>query len=370
MLTILLALLVFSLIVVFHELGHFLLAKKNGVGVTEFSVGMGPRLITLVKTNHGFTVRFLASQQYCESREDWQNHTWYSIKLFPLGGSCMMVGEDEVLEREDAFNRKGVWARISVIAAGPIFNFILAFVLSMIIIGNLGYDKPNIVSVEENMPMAESGMQAGDVITSINGTKIHLAREISAYTTFHPLSEEAVTITYDRNGSSNKVTLIPVYDSQTKSYRLGFTYMSGRTKTNALGVIKYSAYEVKYYISVTVQSLGQMIRGKVHKDDIAGPVGITKIISDGVQEAKPAGAVVVIMYMLNISILLSANLGVMNLLPLPALDGGRLVFLLIEAIRGKPIDQEKEGFVHFIGFAALMVLMVFVMFNDISNIIH
>lgn len=370
MLAVLIALLVFSLIVVFHELGHFILAKKNGVGVTEFSVGMGPRLVTVVKTVNGFTIRFLASQQYCESREDWKDHTWYSIKLLPLGGSCMMVGEDEVLEREDAFNKKGVWARISVIAAGPVFNFILAFIFSMIIIGNLGYDRPDIVSVEENMPMAEAGMQEGDLITSINGSRIHLAREISAYTTFHPLTDEPVTITYERDGVSNEVTLTPQYDSGTKSYRLGFGYMSGRTKTDALGVIKYSACEVKYYISVTVQSLGQIIRGNVHKDDVAGPVGITKIISDGVEEAKPSGAVVVIMYMLNISILLSANLGVMNLLPLPALDGGRLVFLFIEAIRGKPIDQEKEGFVHFIGFAALMVLMVIVMFNDISNLIH
>lgn len=426
---ILIAIIIFSVIIIIHELGHFLLAKKNGIGVTEFAVGLGPKIISFKK-----------------------NETRYALKLFPFGGSCMMLGEDELIDNDKAFNKKSVWARISVIAAGPIFNFILAFVLALIITGIMGYDPASIVSVEpgtaaelaglkvgdviteidgknvdlgrelsnffqfnklteepieidyiregvknsvslnpiktrtylmgfeydpmgsevkvlgifEDMPFEEVGMQVGDVITSVNGTPITSSSQLNEYFQDNPLGDEEVTLTYSREEVSNTVQVVPKFAEE--SFKLGFGYNLGRVKTSPLGVVKYSFVEVKYWITTTIDSLGQMISGKVRKEDVAGPVGIVNIIGDTYEQSKPEGPLYIFLSLSYISILLSANLGVMNLLPIPALDGGRLVFLFLEVIRGKPIDQEKEGLVHTIGLVALMLLMVFIMFNDITKL--
>ena len=342
--SIILALLIFSLIVIFHELGHFLLAKRGGIAVTEFSLGMGPRLL---------------SRQIGETR--------YSLKLLPFGGSCMMVGEDGESDDENAFGKKSVWTRISVVAAGPIFNFILAFVLSLLIIGSIGYDDPVVVALEPGFPAAEAGMQPGDRILQINDKKIRIYRDVSAFTQFH--QGETATLTYERDGEEHTVVLKPKLNDS-GSYVMGLLGQGVRVKGNLFETLYYSANEVRYWISVTVESLGMMIRGKVSADDISGPVGIVNVIGETYEASRQDGAFYVWLNMLNMSILLSANLGVMNLLPLPALDGGRLVFLFLEVIRrGKRIDPEKEGMVHFVGLMLLMVLMVFVMFNDVRNIL-
>ena len=341
---IILALLIFSLIVLFHEFGHFLLAKRGGIAVTEFSLGMGPRIL---------------SKQIGETR--------YSWKLLPFGGSCMMVGEDGDSDDENAFGKKSVWTRISVVAAGPIFNFILAFFLSLFIIGSIGYDAPDVVAVADGYPAAEAGMQPGDRILQMNHTKIHVYREVSLYVQTH--QGETVTVAYERDGERHAVTLEPKL-SESGTYLLGFRGSGVRTKGNIFQTVWYSAYEVKYWISTTLQSLGMMFRGRVSADDISGPVGIVNTIGNTYEASKQDGGFYVWLNMLNISILLSANLGVMNLLPIPALDGGRLVFLFLEVIRrGKRIDPEKEGMVHFVGLMLLMALMLVVMFNDFRNIL-
>lgn len=349
---IIIAILIFSLIIIIHELGHFLLAKKNGIAVVEFSVGMGPRLFSFLR-----------------------NGTRYSLKLFPIGGSCMMLGEDEENDDPNAFGKKGVWARISVIAAGPIFNFILAFVLSIIVVGKVGYDPASIVEVADGSPAQEAGLQVGDVIVEINGANIDNSREVSFYQFFHPTTEEPVTLTVISDGEEKDITITPE-KNEAGQYLMGFDYNPYRTKTiattgekmNALDVIKYSAIEVKCWIKSAIQSVGGLINGKVSTNDLGGPVAIVDMIGDGIESTKSAGLSAVVIQLLYMSILLSANLGVMNLLPLPALDGGRLVFLLIEAVRGKPIDSKKEGFVHMVGLALLMILMVFVMFNDVRRL--
>jgi len=345
-LKIILALLIFSLIVIIHELGHFLLAKKNGIAVTEFCLGMGPTLV---------------SKQIGE--------TEYSLKLLPFGGACMMVGEDEASDASDAFNNKSVWARISVVFAGPLFNFILAFVLSMFIIGTIGYDAPIIYQVTPGYPAEAAGMQAGDKIIRLGDKKIHVYREVSLFVDMNQDNKDApVEVVYERSGERHSVMLTPKL-SETGNYYLGFTGSGVRTKGGLFTILKYSAYEVKYWISTTVQSLGMIFQGDVSADDVSGPVGIVNIIGDTYEESRQDGSLYVWLNMLNISILLSANLGVMNLLPIPALDGGRLVFLIIEAIRGKQLDPDKEGFVHMIGFVILMGLMVFILFNDLRNIL-
>lgn len=445
------ALLIFTVIVVIHEFGHFLLAKKNGVDVTEFSVGMGPRLITVAKTADGMKCKLFCSQKKFERREDWQGITKYSWKLFPIGGSCAMVGEDMDDDSEGAFNNKGVWARFSIIFAGPFFNFILAFIFSVIILGYAGIDIPEVVLVYDDQPGQEAGIREGDLVKSINGHKITIGREIDTYLQLHPLTGEDVDVVVERDGSEKTITISPNYTT----YRFGFSYSSmegssteitavtegsafeeagiregdkilsvngeqvssgqelgtvmekretpeeaadfeierdgsvktysitpvrydGKTlgfyasaneKGGPLQVLKYSVIEVKYWIVTTVASLGQLIGGKLTTDDIAGVVGIVDAVGGVIDQSVEYGTMAVIINMLYMAVLLSANLGVMNLLPLPALDGGRLVFILIEAIRRKPIDREKEGLVHLIGFFLLMALMVFVMYNDILRII-
>lgn len=424
---ILIALLVFSVIVLFHELGHFLLAKRNGIAVTEFSLGMGPRLLSTEKGG-----------------------TRYSLKLFPIGGSCMMVGEDEDDDSEGSFNNASVWARISVVAAGPIFNFILAFVFAMIITSVVGYDPARVLQVTEGSPAAQAGLKEGDIITEFQGRHISIGRDLDSYMTLHGLKDEEISLTYERDGKKHdiqfqansesrymlgftylsegtpeitqvmlnsamakagvmpgdiireingtavadsqelqaylqehpldgteitlgierdgKVETISAIPQMTKHVDSGFIYNIYREKTNFLGVMKYSAVEVRYWVSTTVESLMMLIKGQFSVNDLSGPVGIIDVIGDSYEEAKSEGAMMVWMQMLYWAILLSANLGVMNLLPIPALDGGRLVFLLIESVRKKRLNPNVEGMIHFAGFVLLMMLMVFVMFNDFRRL--
>lgn len=347
--TIVLFILIFGGIVIAHELGHFLLAKANGITVVEFSVGMGPRLLHFKR---GGTV--------------------YSLRILPIGGACMFEGEDGLESEkgaasEGAFPNASVWARISTVFAGPFFNFILAYVLAMIVVGYAGSDKPVLLNVIDGFPAQEAGMQSGDVITRMNGERIYVSREIWLNTYVSP--GETMEVEYLRDGEKHTVTLVPKYDEESGRYLLGFQGYGEYVDCKNAGIFKYSYYEVRYSLKATVKSLGMLLTGKASKDDISGPIGVAQVIGEVKEQASPYGAWVVALNMINLAMLLSVNLGVMNLLPLPALDGGRLVFLIIEAIRGKPVPPDKEGMVHFAGFVVLMVLMALVMFNDISRLL-
>ena len=346
--TIVLFVLVFGVIVVGHELGHFLLAKANGITVVEFSVGMGPKLLRFKKGG-----------------------TEYSLRLLPIGGACMFEGEDGLdndngTPSEGAFPNASVWARISTVFAGPFFNFILAYILAMIVVGYAGSDRPVINGLIDGYPAQEAGMQPGDVITRMNGERIYVAREIWLNT--YVGAGETMKVEFLRDGEKHTATLVPKYDEEEERYLLGFNGYGDYVDCRNAGIFKYSYYEVRYSLRATIKSLGMLIQGKASKDDISGPIGVAQVIGEVKEQAEPYGIWMVILNMINIALLLSVNLGVMNLLPLPALDGGRLVFLIIEAIRGKPVPPDKEGMVHFAGFVVLMVLMVFVMFNDISRL--
>lgn len=396
MLSLLAAILVFGLIILFHEFGHFLLAKRGGICVVEFSLGMGPRLFSFVKGG-----------------------TKYSLKLLPFGGSCMMLGEDDDLSEEldekakkdiakkalkngendkeideevpntekerqiedvrtyggvklppgatgVSFNETSVWTRFSVIAAGPIFNFILAFICSVFVIGYVGYDPAEIYQVTENYPAAEAGLKTGDVITKINEKNIKIYRDVLSYTMFH--QGEPLTIQYKREGKKYETVLTPKYSEENKSYMIGVSGGVYKKSHSIVQTAQYGIYEVRYWIDLTFKSLGMILRHKVSSDDIAGPVRIVSMIDSTVKESSEYGLMVVLVNLANMCVLLSANLGIMNLLPIPALDGGRLVFILIEALRGKPIDREKEGMIHMVGMVFLMLLMVFILFNDIRHL--
>ena len=275
-----------------------------------------------------------------------------------------MAGEDEESDEEGAFGNKSVWARIAVVAAGPIFNFLLAFVLSLIIVSNIGYDD-TVVDVTPGYPAAEAGMQNGDEIVRMGGSRTYVYREIRLYNSMYQGSKAEVT--FRRDGTEHTVTLTPVAD-ENGYYRYGFEKVNIRTKGTVLQTLGYSAAELRYWLKATVESLIKLVRGHVGLDDVSGPVGIVDAIGTTYEESRADGWYYVMLNMIVMSILLSVNLGVMNLLPIPALDGGRLIFLLFEAIRGKAVPQEKESMVHFLGFVVLMGLMVVVLFNDIRNV--
>ena len=341
---ILIAIIVFSLLILFHELGHFTLAKLNGIRVNEFSLGLGPTIV-------GFT----------------KGETKYSLKLLPFGGACMMEGEDENSNDDRAFNKKSVWARISVVAAGPIFNFIMAFIFSAFVLGMAGVDKPVLSDVIEGYAAEEAGLAAGDTLVKLGGKNIHFYREVSVYSTFHV--GEPVEIVYERDGQEYTTTLVPKFDEELGRYLYGFISTGTREEVGFFEAFQYAFYEVGYYIDTTLQSLKLMFGGGVTVNDLSGPVGIVQNMGEVYEESvENDGYFYAMLNMMSWAIMLSANLGVMNLLPIPALDGGRLVFLIIEAIRGKALPPEKEGMVHMVGIILLFLLMFVVMFNDIRKI--
>ena len=340
---IIIAIILFSFIIIFHELGHFLLAKANGIRVDEFSLGLGPTLIG----------KEIGGTKFC-------------IKLLPFGGACMMGEDDADDMSEGSFNSKSVWARISVIAAGPVFNLILAWIMSVIIILFVGYQPTTISGVSDGYSAQEQGMQAGDEIREINGRRVYIWNYISLYTLTHP-GETTLEVVYERDGEEYTAVLEARQLDGDTSPKLG-VISSGSVKPGILGTLEYGVYTVRYWVTYAIDSLRMLVTGQVGVRDMSGPVGIVSAVDGIYQAAAPQGMLMVALNLMNFGVLISANLGVMNLLPIPALDGGRLVFLIVEAIRRKRIPPEKEGMVHFAGFALLMVLMMVVMYNDILRL--
>ena len=383
--TIIWFLFVFCIIVISHEFGHFIVAKLNGIHVEEFTIGMGPKIVGFHK-----------------------NGTYYVLRWLPLGGACIFEGMDPIeavegsdddkesedeagadtlvtmengvnkdsecdgdMPKEEAnygikFNDAPVWARIATTLAGPFANFVIAFVMAIVVVWFCGSDLPVVHELMEGYPAAESGLEDGDLITEINGSKIYTAREIYV-NTFVNKEGKPLTITYERDGEEYTTTIVPQYSEEDDRYLLGLTNYGDYIECNNASVFKYAAIEVRYCLVATLKSLGMLLEGNGSKDDVSGPVGMAHIISDVQKQASPYGFGLVLLNMVNIAMLLSVNLGVMNLLPIPAIDGGRLIFLLIEVVRGKPVPPEKEGIVHLAGFVLLFALMIFVMYNDISN---
>lgn len=340
--SIIVALLIFGLIVLIHELGHFLFARKAGITVEEFAIGMGPKVVG--KEIGG---------------------TLWSIRAVPFGGFCKMLGEDDAVEEEGSYSSKSIWQRFQVIFAGPFFNFILAFVFAAIVLSMIGSVPRTISSVEEGSPAMEAGLLPGDVVVGYNGRAVLAQKELQIYMN-HELPA-VVELQVKRDGKKMSFEIEPFFDEQ-GLYRVGIGF-ERIYFTNPLEVIKQAAVEVVLQVRLVIYSLGQLISGEFAAEDVSGPVGIIGAVSESYEESLEYGFRVVFLNIASLIILLSANLGVMNLLPIPALDGGRLTFILVEAVRGKPMDPEKEGYIHFIGFVLLMGLMVLILFNDIRNML-
>lgn len=360
LLSIICFLLIFTVVVVAHEFGHFLLGRINGIEVNEFAIGMGPVI---------FKKEF--------------KKTTLCIRLLPIGGACVFKGmydeelaadkeedDDNVLpeekEYDGSFNKASVGARIATVVAGPLFNVILAYLLSIFICWFCGSQLPVIYDITKDSAAEAAGLKPGDKITYINGEKINTWPEVSLISLLN--NGDKLKITYVRDGKTYKTTLVPEYSKEDERYYIGVVGSRTYKDCSNISVFKYSLYDVEYWLKATYKSLGYLISGRGSLDDLAGPVGVTTVIDDTIEETKSEGAFTVLLNMINIAVLLSVNLGVLNLLPFPAIDGGRLVFLLWEAITKKPVSQEKEAIIHMIGFILLMILMVVVLFNDVTRL--
>lgn len=356
---------IFGVLVIVHEGGHFLIAKANGIRVKEFTVGVGPQLL---HKRHGETV--------------------YSIRMLPFGGACIFDGmagfddddgEDEDGEAVDSMREEGsifaagdehsfpnakVWARIATVFAGPLFNFLIAFLIGMVVTGAGSWEYPVVTRFTEDSAAYAAGLREGDTILRMDGSRIHMAGEVRLLSQFNEGKE--IVLTVDRDGETKEISFMPSWSEADGRYYMG-VYIGEFGKVTGAQILPYSWYTVKYYFTATYRSLWLLIRGRLGADALSGPVGMVKMVDDTIEQTAPAGIPAVVLTLMELTLLLSVNLGVMNLLPVPALDGGRLMFLFLEVLRGKPIPPEKEGFVHLAGIIALAALMVFVLFNDIRK---
>lgn len=340
-LSIIIAIVIFCVIIIVHEFGHFFIAKLCGVRVDEFAIGMGPAIFR---------------KQGME--------TLFTVRLFPIGGFCSM-GEDEDREDPDSFRKKPVAAKMAVIVAGAFMNIVLGFIIVCIsfIVSGKGVSS-TIVYFSDDAVSPGYGLQLNDTITEINGVKIFTARDI----TYQLSSDEdgIVDFTVKRNGE--KVELKGVHfpmkvDEETGKQTLIYDFKVMSEKITLMNIIPYTAKATVYYARVVLLSLKDLITGKYGINDLQGPVGIVSTIGTTVAAAGLDWD-----FILQMAALITINIGIFNLLPIPALDGGRFVLLIVEAVRRKTMKAEVEGMIHFVGFALLMVLMFVVTFNDIKNL--
>lgn len=333
--TIILAVLIFSILVLVHEGGHFLAAKRAGIKVEEFAIGMGPALWQFEK-----------------------GETVYSLRAFPLGGYNRISGM-EGLETNDlrGFNSQPLSKRMGVIAAGSGMNFVLAiflFILTFMVLG-LPADRNIIGRVEPGKPAAQVGLEPGDRVLAINDISVSNWSEMVELINQHP--ETKISLLIEREGQQKTVTLNTIKDPGSGVGLIGIGPVwekQGFWRSIIMG------FQQSFVITILIiSSLAQMITGQL-APDVVGPVGIVQLVG----QAATFGLANILIF----TAVLSVNLGLINLLPIPALDGSRLVFLTIEGIRGRPINPEKENFIHFIGFALLIGLLILITYQDIIRI--
>jgi len=321
---------VFGLLVFIHELGHFATAKFSGITVHEFALGMGPKIFSW------------------EGKE-----TTYSLRALPIGGYVRMEGEDEASETSGSFSEKSPWQRLAVIAAGPIMNFILAIVVITGLFMIDGFPINTVGELIDGAPAQQAGLQVGDEIINIDGNKVSSWDDV--VTSISGAKSDALQIEIVRDGMKQKLTIEAMKEEETGRRIIGIR--PGFEK-DIFKAMKYAVLGVFLTVKMILQYLGSLLIGQGDLSQVSGPVGIYNAVS----EASQMG----IRRVLDITAMLSINLGLINLLPFPALDGGRIIFIGLEILRGKPIDAEKEGFVHFIGFVVLMTLMVLLVMKDLN----
>lgn len=336
---ILFAILFFGVIIALHEFGHFSTAKLFKIKVNEFSIGMGPALLKKQK-----------------------GETLYALRLLPIGGFVSLEGEDEASEDPRAFGNQKAWKRFIVIAAGATLNIILGLVLIGIMLGISGAVPTTKVSdVTENMYTAETGVLAGDEIVSIDGTKVHSARDL--YYCLYRNNDGKYDIVIKRDGKKIEFTQMEVLYDMEQGY---CSFIVGSEKVTALNIIPGAVKETLSMTKMIWLSLIDMLSGNFGMDELSGPVGTIGIVADTASDAVNSADYASIIFILAF---ITVNIGIVNLLPLPALDGGRLFFIAIEFIFRRPVPKKFEAIVHAAGLILLLGLMALITFNDIVNLI-
>ena len=379
MLTAVVTILMFLVMVSLHEFGHFIVGKLLNFEILEYSIGFGPKLVSGQK-----------------------GETQYSLRCIPLGGYCKFEGEDTESDNPRAFSNQKVWKRILVVVAGGVFNIILGFVLFMILVPLASPIATNVVSgVVPNSYVEQAGLMPGDEIVKIDGKSVSFYNDISLATSmfdkdtettivvkredgrhtiiFRPTEQiihynygnDGITVNETINGTAEEDEFYSYADGAVRNdekigteetitrYIIGF--VPEQEDINLFNVWGEAWNETKFVVKLVYQSIWQMVTGKVGLDQMSGPVGIVSEVNNAVSVSW--------INVLNLVALLTINLGVFNLLPIPALDGGRIFFMLIELIRKKPIPPEKEGLVHAVGMAMLFALIIVISFNDITRLI-
>lgn len=381
MVTAIVTIIMFLVMISLHEFGHFIFGKLLGFNVLEYAIGFGPAIL-----------------------KKKGKKTLYSVRLIPFGGFCRFAGEDENdMAEEGNFNEQHCLKRVIVLAAGAVFNIILGFLLFCAIVASTKVYNTNVVeNVVQGTYLADTGIKSGDIIVELNGKHIGMFQEIKLYTSslkndeqinmtilrdgkkekisFKP-SQQYIKITYGEssaiyeetlNGTSAQTEIpysedFPKNDSligqteESQGYILGI--QPTREEITAKNLIPQSFRMTKFVVKLLYRTIWELVTGQGSMDQISGPVGVVKEVDSAVHSGSDS-----VLYVLNLVALLTINLGVFNLLPLPALDGGRLLFVIIEWLRGKPVSREKEGLVHTIGFLILIGFMIFVSYKDIIKL--
>ncbi len=343
--TIIFAILFFSLIIFVHEFGHFITARIFKVKVHEFAIGMGPKLVSWGK-----------------------GETKYSVRVIPVGGFCSLEGEDEVSDDEGSFSKKPWYAKLIILAAGAAMNVILGFVICTLFVGINANQSGGIATTVIDTVLEEADasriLQSGDRILKLNGEKINIKRDVDF--AMQKAAGGECEITFVREGVKITEAFLPYaaqYTDGTPAYLVGITLKT--EKPNVFNVLRESVFQTVWMGKLVYASLGMMISGQVGVNEISGPVGVVGMMNETAQQGGMLG----FLNLLFLGAFISVNIGVMNLLPIPALDGGRILFVIVEAIRRKPIPPEKEGVIHFVGLILLFGLMIFATWNDIMRLI-
>ncbi|MGM9636121.1 MAG: M50 family metallopeptidase [Candidatus Avispirillum sp.] len=338
---IIIAILIFGLLIFIHEGGHFLFARLFKVTVNEFSIGMGPKLVSKKSKKSGIS---------------------YSLRAFPIGGFVSMAGEDEESDDPNALNKKPVWQRMIIVAAGGVVNLVAGILVMFILVfssTSMGLGSTTVAEFRDSALSQDCGLKAGDTIVEVEGRNVHIADEL-VYEIMR-LGIEPVDLTVVRDGEKTVIEDVEFPQISEQGLAFGdadfYVYGQERTFTN---LVKHSFYRSTYTVRMIWESLYDLVTGRYGIEAVSGPVGVTEALTQAAQTGS--------YNFIYLVVVISMNLGVMNLLPLPALDGGRLVFLLIEAVRRKPINPKVEGVVHTAGLALLMLLMIFICVKDVIKL--
>lgn len=346
-LLIVIAVLLFGFIIFFHEFGHFFMAKLSKIRVNEFSIGMGPKIFQFGK-----------------------KETKYSLRLLPIGGYCAMEGEDGESREEGTFGSRPVWQRILVVVMGAVMNIVLGLILMLIVVCQQpAFGSTVLAEFSENSPTQAAGMQLGDKFVKIDGYNINCYQDLSfALATANP---DSIDFEVERDGQRLTFDNVKMNSEKGEDGKLllRLDFKVARIEKNLGTILTKTFQDTVSTIRMVWFSLIGLLTGRFGFNELAGPVGAASAIGQVASAGLEQGFLQAFNNILYMMMVITVNLGVVNLLPIPALDGGRLIFLVIEGIRRKPVNPKYEGWINAAGFVLLMALMVVVTFSDIMRLV-